>query len=182
MTSWWGRWGRRRRAQIQLRTGKKRSFTIALKFGKWNSSHIIKHQRESNHRGQAKGVSNIGIASALTIGRYPAPVVAAIGCGVQLAGFAAFFGEFHCTPLKHATFSGQRSGWLGSEIQVWFFVCVSLYSLDLRGCALVDRQILGQRGQRAVQIAGQHFVGGVGRRGGGGGAASRLLRQRTCTE
>lgn len=37
-----------------------------------------------------------------TIGLYPAPVVAAIGCGVQLAppGFAAFFGEFHWTPLQ----------------------------------------------------------------------------------
>lgn len=39
-----------------------------------------------------------------TIGRYPAPVVAAIGCGVQLApGFALFFGEFHCTPLEMVT-------------------------------------------------------------------------------
>lgn len=40
----------------------------------------------------------------LTIGRYPAPVVAAIGCGVQPpAGppvLAAFFGEFHCIPLR----------------------------------------------------------------------------------
>lgn len=38
-----------------------------------------------------------------TIGRYPAPVVAAIGCGVQLAvpGLAAFLGEFHCTPLLY---------------------------------------------------------------------------------
>lgn len=37
------------------------------------------------------------------MGRYPAPVVAAIGCGDQPAGppvFAAFFGEFHCIPLK----------------------------------------------------------------------------------
>lgn len=41
---------------------------------------------------------------ALTMGRYPAPVVAAIGCGDQPpAGppvFAAFFGEFHCIPLQ----------------------------------------------------------------------------------
>lgn len=36
----------------------------------------------------------------LTIGRQPAPVVAAIGWGVQLApGFAVFLGEFHCTGL-----------------------------------------------------------------------------------
>lgn len=38
------------------------------------------------------------------MGRYPAPVVAAIGCGDQPpAGppvFAAFFGEFHCIPLQ----------------------------------------------------------------------------------
>lgn len=38
---------------------------------------------------------------SLTIGLYPAPVVAAIGCGVQPVepGLAAFFGEFQFTPL-----------------------------------------------------------------------------------
>ena len=30
----------------------------------------------------------------LTMGRYPTPVVAAIGCGVQ-PGLAVFFGELH---------------------------------------------------------------------------------------
>lgn len=40
----------------------------------------------------------------LTMGRYPAPVVAAIGCGdhppAEPPVFAAFFGEFHCIPLQ----------------------------------------------------------------------------------
>lgn len=38
----------------------------------------------------------------ITIGRYPAPVVAAIGCGVHPAcpALAVFLGEFHCIPLK----------------------------------------------------------------------------------
>lgn len=44
----------------------------------------------------------------LTMGRYPAPVVAAIGCGDHPpAGppvFAAFFGEFHCIPLQKEIF------------------------------------------------------------------------------
>lgn len=38
------------------------------------------------------------------MGRYPAPVVAAIGCGdhppAEPPVFAAFFGEFHCIPLQ----------------------------------------------------------------------------------
>jgi len=43
------------------------------------------------------------------MGRYPAPVVAAIGCGDHPpAGppvFAAFFGEFHCIPLQNEKYS-----------------------------------------------------------------------------
>lgn len=59
----------------------------------WNNYMISKISKKFNNK---------KFVFTLTIGLYPAPVVAAIGCGVQPAepGLAAFFGEFQLTPLR----------------------------------------------------------------------------------